>query len=245
MLFVQYDDVIQEFPAATSDPALRYSILPGRADELENALAFGPQLGASADDKRTWLSQAEQVRAPLHAWRRLELYVRGLGTGPTEFDLAQLPHADPARWVGLKFAQESDRPLSGRVSLALFRTASPAANEPWSGLLLDEWPEMIPAKREMTGVSFHYDDPGAEAPQTVLLAIPPQEVEQWSLSMLLDVLNETFDLAKIRAVHSEALTGLGQLLPAIYLATNAGQDTVSTDFTTSRADPVRVLFTPG
>ena len=63
--------------------------------------------------------------------------------------------------------------------------------------------------------------------------------------MLLDVLNETFDLAKGRAVHSEALTGLGQLLPAIYLATNARQDTVSTDFSKSRANAVRAVFTPG
>jgi hypothetical protein len=31
-LFVQCDDVVQDCPAATSDPALRYSILPGRAD---------------------------------------------------------------------------------------------------------------------------------------------------------------------------------------------------------------------
>src|SRR6185295_7603535 len=32
MLFVQCDDVVQDFPPATSDPALRYSILPGRAN---------------------------------------------------------------------------------------------------------------------------------------------------------------------------------------------------------------------
>ena len=31
-MFVQCDDVVQDFPPATSDPALRYSILPGRAN---------------------------------------------------------------------------------------------------------------------------------------------------------------------------------------------------------------------
>src|SRR4030095_2999488 len=39
MLLVQCDDVVQDFPAATSNPALRYSILPGRAD----ARPFGLQ----------------------------------------------------------------------------------------------------------------------------------------------------------------------------------------------------------
>ncbi len=56
-------------------------------------------------------------------------------------------------------------------------------------------------------MSFHYDDPGAEAPQTLLLAVPPMPVSQWSLPMLLDVLNDTLDLAKIRAVHGEGLDG--------------------------------------
>ena len=32
MWFVQCDDVVQDFPPATSDPALRYSILRGRAN---------------------------------------------------------------------------------------------------------------------------------------------------------------------------------------------------------------------
>lgn len=219
--------------------------LPGRPNELTTALTFGPQLGATTADKRRWLSQAEQVRTPLRAWRRLSLYTRSLGTGPAIFDLAQLPHASTARWIGLPFAQEADRPPSGRVSLALFRAASPAATDAWSGLVIDEWPEIIPAKQEMTGVSFHYDDPGAEAPQTLLLAVPPQRVDQWSLATLLDVLNETLDLAKIRAVHNEGLEGLGQLLPALYLATNVRQDTVSTDFSKVRAEPARVLYTEG
>jgi hypothetical protein len=37
-------------------------------------------------------------------------------------------------------------------------------------LLLDEWTELIPNEREDAGVVFHYDSPGAEAPQAVLIA---------------------------------------------------------------------------
>lgn len=42
------------------------------------------------------------------------------------------------------------------------------------GLLIDEWVEVIPNKEETTGISFNYDQPNAEAPQSILLAIPPK-----------------------------------------------------------------------
>jgi hypothetical protein len=63
-----------------------------------------------------------------------------------------------------------------------------------------------------------------------LLAVPPTDAANWDLETLLDTLNETLDLAKVRAVDGE-LHPLGQLLPAIYLADNPLRDTVSTDLT--------------
>jgi hypothetical protein len=44
------------------------------------------------------------------------------------------------------------------------------------------------------------------------------------------VLLETFDLTRLRAVDAEALNEAGHYLPALYLAFNANNDTVSTDF---------------
>ena len=48
MLFVQCDDVVQDFPPATSDPALRYSILPGRLDA--RPLGFQTRRRQKGDD---------------------------------------------------------------------------------------------------------------------------------------------------------------------------------------------------
>jgi hypothetical protein len=53
---------------------------------------------------------------------------------------------------------------------------------------------------------------------------------------------ETFDLAQIRAVHADVQATIGlpgvpdlsPLLPAIYLAANPADDTVSTDFSKTR-----------
>jgi hypothetical protein len=218
---------------------------PARSAELATALAQGPALGANAADKRRWLAQAAQVRAPLRRWRRLALYGGVMRSSDAPFDLAQLPHVDPARWVALPFADESQRPPAGRVSLALFRVSQPAAADPWCGLLLDEWPEVIPASRQQGGLAFHYDDPGAEAAQTLLLAVPPASTKSWSLDVLLAVLEDTFRMARLRGVHAEQLTGLGQVLPAIYLAANAADDTVSTHFVKDRVAAVRISFPEG
>jgi hypothetical protein len=114
------------------------------------------------------------------------------------------------------------------LSLALLRAASPAATEAWYGLWLDEWVELIPNAEESTGLAFRYEDPGAEAPQAILLAVPPTEgAETWDEATFVDILNETLDLAKIRAVDTSLLGVLGQLLPAIFFAANDNDDTIA------------------
>jgi len=114
----------------------------------------------------------------------------------------------------------------------LHRPVSPAAAAAWVGFVLDEWSETIPSTSEDTGLTFHYDAPGAEAPQTVLIAVAPDPTEEiWDLATLTDILHETLDLAKMRAVDGELLGVLGQLLPAVYLAANPDEETIATDFT--------------
>jgi hypothetical protein len=106
----------------------------------------------------------------------------------------------------------------------------PAANAQWVGLLLDEWTELIPNREESTALAFHYDDPGAEAPQAVLIAVAPDNAENWSLDTVIAVLRETLELAKLRAVDGDLLGVLSQILPTTYLAANSRLDTVAVDF---------------
>src|SRR5262249_20325861 len=149
-----------------------------------------------------WLQQAARVRAPLGRWRRLRLFGEALGAPAATFDVAQLPHVDGARWVALPFTNQADRPPGGRVSLVLHRPVTPAVTDPWYGLVIDEWPEVIPNAIEHTGLAFHYDDPGAEAAQAVLLAVPP-DATKWDFDSLAAIVNETLDLARMRAVDGE------------------------------------------
>jgi hypothetical protein len=213
---------------------------PAGATELGQALTAGPALVGDANATRRWLQTASRVRPALGRWRMIELYAGAFGAPTPRVDVAQLPHVAGARWVALPFASEAERPPSGRVSLLLNRAATPAAQAEWVGVLLDEWTELIPARSELTGVAFHYDDPGAEAPQAVLVAVPPGDTTVWDVDTLVDIVNETLDLAKLRAVDGELLGALGQVLPAIYLAANSAGETVSTDFSDATIQDPRV-----
>jgi hypothetical protein len=211
---------------------------PGLAAELQNALDDQPSLLAGAPEgiKRQWMQQASRVRPILGTWRRLEMYARAHGTGFRGFDLAQLPFDAGARWVGLPLVPGKTFEAR-RTSLALQRAATPPAAEPWVGLMVDEWNETIPSPEETTGIGFNYDDPGAEAAQAVLLAISPRQSAFWDAAALEAILRETFDLAQMRGVHTSLpersgpgrRPQLAQLIPAIYLAANRRNDTITTD----------------
>jgi hypothetical protein len=68
---------------------------------------------------------------------------------------------------------------------------------------------------------------------------------RWDLGSLVAILNETLDLAKIRAVDGELLGELGQILPAIYLTDSTADVTVRTDFSWALAlGPILLNWAP-
>ena len=95
-----------------------------------------------------------------------------------------------------------------------------------------------PSPQQITGVAFHQDDPTARAPQSILLAVAPRtDFPEWTIESPEGTVLEALDLAKVRAVDPDALSGLGHCLPALYFAYNAGAagpDAVSTDFNLAR-----------
>jgi hypothetical protein len=70
---------------------------------------------------------------------------------------------------------------------------------------------------------------GLDVAKAVHWACAPDKA--WTVGDLQRTLLETLDLARLRAVDAEALDQTGHYLPALYLAFNANNDTVSTDLT--------------
>ncbi len=74
----------------------------------------------------------------------------------------------------------------------------------FAGIVVGEFTEVIPGKEETTGIAFHYDQPNAEAPQSILLSIPPAN-KPYSLKYFVDTVNTALELAKLRAIEPEHL----------------------------------------
>jgi hypothetical protein len=68
-----------------------------------------------------------------------------------------------------------------------------------------------PSPAQQTALAFHYPSP--RAPQAVLVAIPPVAAATCSTQVLVDIVRETFELARVRLVTPSALGNLSLLLP--------------------------------
>ncbi len=163
-----------------------------------------------------WLYGVARVRDKLSHWENVVVLAEGFKVDNTTFDLTplQLPYKNNDSWLGLSFPEtyevENDKLLYTTYLRDFDET------KPQCGLLIDEWTEVIPTENETTGLSFQYDQPNTEAPQSMLLLTPTDFTDQWDWADIEDTLHETLDLAKLRAVEPEDYrsTAYAQFLPA-------------------------------
>jgi hypothetical protein len=102
----------------------------------------------------------------------------------------------------------------------------PSISGDLEGLLIDDWTEVVPAPTETTGVAFHFDRPGAAAPQALLLAIPPAPDGRWRWEELVGTITDTFDRARLRAIEPDqvAASPLFPVLPMTMMPFTSGHD---------------------
>ncbi len=157
--------------------------------------------------------------------------------------VAQLPHVDGERWIGLAADPAREMP-SGKLSLVVHADATLNLTQPLAGVLVDEWVEVVPSARETTAIAFQHDAPDQRAPQVMLLAVPSSPGEPWTGAGLHRLLLDTLALAQVRAIDAEALDtavlnpiagaqAVGELahfLPALHFAVNVDGDAISPDF---------------
>lgn len=110
---------------------------------------------------------------------------------------------------------------------------------PLAGFLVDEWTDFIPNAQESTALGLNYETPKSEAPQAILIAVPPavNDENEWKIETVAEIVADTIDLMRLRAVGGEDTINcnLGYLLPCIFLdsdilraewRTHIGQQTV-------------------
>ena len=153
----------------------------------------------------------------------------------------QLPYREGDHWLGLEFPEDTSL-QSDRILFTAHYSGGFDKSKPQTGLLIDEWTEVLPAKEETFGMAFHYDRPNSEPPQSLLLVVPGSKTPQsadaenveghWSWNFLLSSVNETLDMAKKRAVEPQQLdeTPYARFLPALVSAMTVRPITTSLNF---------------
>lgn len=174
----------------------------------------------------TWMTRMARVRPDLDAlWHLLVAAEAATGYDAGAFAVAQVPFAAGDPWAALPFG---DKRPTARAAVALH--APGGFRSPTAAFTVDTWTEQIPLPEETAGMSFHYDAPSNRAPQTAILAVPPQVADRpWSLDALADTVREAFDLARIRGVGLHDLPAVGSVLPALYLPLDPGGNVPSVD----------------
>lgn len=192
------------------------------------AQAFGESAALVGGDSQApfrWIQQLTHVRPAIS---RLDVFTTVkqmlVDPAPPAFTIGQLPYQPGDSWLALKLPAAGITP--GRVSLVTLIGGS-LAQPTYAGLLVDEWPERIPTTKATAGLAFHYEEPKARAPQSLLLAVCPDGRQAWDGEAVLAILEETLELAKVRTVDLDSVLEVGQILPALYFAFNPKHETIS------------------
>jgi hypothetical protein len=196
-----------------------------RATGLTQVTTTDP--GQSPD---AWLARIAHVMGPVGDLVEAYCGAEALsGTPMLNLTIGQLPLPTPPPgqttplpqpWVGLPFASTASGPalpVPNTVAITALGTSAPAGTI--AALLVADWTEVLPSPRETTGVAYHFDAPGAQAPQSILLAVPANAAATvWTYNDLLDTLLTTLDLTHARAIDCADLPLVARAaLPAVYL----------------------------
>jgi hypothetical protein len=194
-----------------------------KADEWANAYSIKDQLlDYQMNTEKVdfpvdeWMYGLARVREKMYHWENVTILAEAFGSAEPALHPLQLPYIAADSWLGLSYPStyviESDRLLyTAHYTVPFDKTKQQC------GLLLDEWTEVIPSREETIGVAFHYDRPNSEPPQVMLLAMPADFKGAWQWQDLVNVLHETLDMAKKRAIEPEHIdsTSYARFLPAV------------------------------
>ncbi len=178
-----------------------------------------------------WRRQMAMVRPPMRALMDA-LDAAAMTAHPMAGEtvtLAQFPHDPGKRWIGLPFDRVDDQLVLTDIALSavVFGPFNPAAT--LCGVLIDDWSEAIPARDTATSISFHYDAPASRPPQVILLAATPAADAPWSADMLVNIVNEAVNLARLRLLTPTQIPGAGAILPTVFLPQNLSREMATLD----------------
>ncbi|MBZ5506435.1 MAG: hypothetical protein LAO78_13325 [Acidobacteriia bacterium] len=180
-----------------------------------------------------WLQQVAETHPRVRRLETLLMAAEAWGTvrgNPLLSDpkVIQVPAQVDFGWQALSDAELGTKlRAKGRQSIVSF-APNDFSLRCVSGFVIDEWTETIPAATISTGLSFEHNQPGSQAPNCILLAVPGNfRTGVWTEEHLAEIVRDTMDLAKIRLVDLDALPATAGIAPALLFPIS--QTTPTTD----------------
>lgn len=100
---------------------------------------------------------------------------------------------------------------------AAYGTAEAWTGDKVAAGLIDTFSEAIPMPQRGTMAAFGFNAPSARAPQAILLAVPPKQRQHLDSDLLLQIVEETRELAHTRTACMEDLGEIQALAPTMWL----------------------------
>jgi hypothetical protein len=189
------------------------------------ALDFAPADGGRLRENEAprldeeWLAVMAAVRPAL---ARLEAWQLARESGPWR---AWSTHAeDPwrAKWLAANAADRKATPREQAIAYGAFTPSAhggstPFAHEQVGVVLLDRFAETVPSSTHATFAAFGFNGPKSRAPQSILVAVPPDVSEPLDEKTVVEILAETRLLARARMATPEALAAHRIPLPTTLL----------------------------
>ena len=114
------------------------------------------------------------------------------------------------QWLGTTVASEDEvRDAFTYIVMSpeYFVVASSEQEPLLAGIVIDHWIERIPYRDQTAAVAFGYDQPDAEAPQTLLLAVATKDNNKgWNEKMLVNSIKSAIHMVKCRTVSPDLLS---------------------------------------
>jgi hypothetical protein len=208
---------------------------PGETDLWSGAVGPGGVTARPGAHIRPWLQRTGGFRKPTYAYMETVLVREASGQAPW-LRVAQAPAGAFGRWAALPFEGDPPGvPLASMVAEVVgvdAAGAEPSLAGAIAGLVLDEWTEVVPRRLKKTdrahpeappaysdvvssAVAVNANGPGARPPQAILLALSADGAA-WTDERLVKVLDEAFELAKMRTLTLQQIPLIGRMLPALY-----------------------------
>ena len=163
-----------------------------------------------------WIEDAAKVRRPVFDLHTIRMFSRLHDYSEPSYGVMQLP-GDAARWIGDGSGDIDESMIDDAKSYVVIDNGFMYGKDKSSvaGLVLDSWVERIPYKTQTAALAFSYDQPDAEAPHAILMAVAPNIAskkneyygtyisDNWSPTDFVRSIKSSMHLVKSRAVEPD------------------------------------------